>query len=320
MTKKLSIAIIGPTASGKSDIAITLAKKFDGEVISADSRQIYRGMNIGSGKEPGKLFHVPENIPVTQNPYMIDTIPHYMIDIIHPRTPYSLGKFLPKTKKIRTDIWKRKKLPIICGGTMFWAQALIEDQKMPHVIPNAHLRKDLAQYSTKQLFTMLQKKDSRRAESIDPKNRQRLIRALEIVAEIGSVPHIQHITTHDPHTLIIAISHPRDVLYDRIAERLEKRLASGMIEETYDLHTKERVSWKRLESFGLEYKWCALFLQKKIPKEKLYDSLLQDIRHYAKRQETWLRRWEKQGALIHHITTVEETSALVHTFLHDQNL
>lgn len=312
-----SLVIIGPTSSGKSDFAIALAKDFDGEVISADSRQIYRGMDIGSGKEPGRVTRSASRGKVTTEAYLSGGIPHYMIDIVSPNTEYNVAKFTKKAKCIQNDISTRNKLPIICGGTGFWAQSLVEDRTFPHVTPDPVLRSMLRNKSTEELFQNLTKIDPARAQSIDPHNRVHLIRAIEVAKELGAVPKLTPVNYKDiaNHYLIIAIDHPRELLHKRIAKRLRKRIDAGMLNEVETLHKKNNVSWKRLEGFGLEYKWCALYLQGKVSQKEMEDSLLQESRHYAKRQMTWLRRWKRMGAEIHWITTLTEARKLTKTYL-----
>ncbi|MFZ3032104.1 MAG: tRNA dimethylallyltransferase, partial [Candidatus Moraniibacteriota bacterium] len=202
-------------------------------------------------------------------------------------------------------IQKRGKTPIICGGTGFWIQALVENNPFPAVKPNPTLRKKLEKLSAEKLFQQLKKQDPRRAKTIDPKNKIRLIRALEICESLGTVPTPQHSTFNIQHSHILIVLNPsQETLWNNITVRLEKRMKIGMIAEVERLRT-EGISWKRLESFGLEYKYVALFLQKKISKDEMTERLNFEIRHYAKRQLTWLRRFEKTTPL-HWITDPSE--------------
>ena len=290
------MVIVGPTASGKSDLAILLAQKYNGEIISADSRQVYRGMDIGSGK-------------VTEAQQQLAK--HWLIDVASPKRNYNITHFIRDAKKAIAHIKQRKRTPIICGGSGFWVQALIEDTPFPAVKPNPTLRKKLEKLSIEKLFAMLQKMDSRRAENIDAKNKVRLIRALEICTALGKVPitHPSPITVHQ-NFLIIALSPPQQTLYQNIEKRLEKRIKKGMLAEVKKLRTSG-LSWKKLESFGLEYKYLALFLQKKISRKEMKERLNFEIRHYAKRQLTWLKRFEKMGAKIHWATNPASALTLV---------
>ena len=335
MSKK-SITIIGPTASGKSDFAIAIAKQFNGEVISADSRQIYRYLDIGTGKEPGQLkiiqhldngdFEILNKSEIRSNlgstiswtlngaktgvvkVYLSKNIPHYMIDIVHPNTSYNVTKFIKKATNIRNDIWNRNKLPIIAGGTMFWAQALLENSSFPAVKPSSILRNKLRNKTPEQLFKKLQKLDPAYAKKVDKNNPVRLVRAIEIATELGHVPKPKIHKINPNKHLLIAISHKRKVLFDRIEKRMDKWFNEGIFEEIKYAHYNLNVPWTRLESFGLEYKWCTRYVRNQIDFETMRENTIRDLKKYARRQETWIKRWEKQGAKIHHMT--KETRAL----------
>jgi len=316
---KRTIVIVGPTASGKSDVAISLAKKFNGEVISCDSRQIYRGMDIGTGKIPGTFVPVIPNessnrgISNTYPTFISEGVPHYMIDIVSPNTPYNATKFVKKAKKIRKDIWKRGKLPIICGGTGFWAQALVENISFPEVAPNFELRNQLRNSTTEELLAMLKKKDPRRAKTIDSNNRVHIVRSLEICKTLGAVPKITNndLQIRDYKSLVIAIDVPREKLYKKIEKRLDERLQQGMLDEIWSLHHEKHVPWSRMEVFGLEYRWVSRYLRGIISHEEMREKLLLDIQHYAKRQLTWLRRWERQGRKIHWKQNLQEIKSIL---------
>lgn len=267
------IAVSGPTASGKSDIAIQLARKYNGEIVSADSRQVYRGMDIGTGK-------------VTKREQKLAR--HWLLDVASPTRQYTVAHFVRDAKKAIRDITRRGKTPIICGGTGFWIDALVYGQSIPEVKPNAKLRAQLQKLSTPQLFAKLQKLDPARARSIDRHNHVRLIRALEIVMTTGKP--VPPRSTASPYDLLyLGVSRPMDELKTRIEKRLDARLRIGMIAEIRKLHANG-VSWKRLGGFGLEYRWVARFLQDKITRTEMRTALLHDIIAYAKRQLTWWRK------------------------------
>ncbi|HPN54415.1 MAG TPA: tRNA (adenosine(37)-N6)-dimethylallyltransferase MiaA [Candidatus Moranbacteria bacterium] len=274
------IVILGPTASGKSDVAIKLAKKFDGEIISADSRQVYRGMDIGTGKVT----------PAEQK-----TAVHHMLDVADPNDEFNVSHFKKLTEKKIGDILKRGKLPIVCGGTGFWIQSIVDDLQLPEVKPNKELRNILRNKSAEELFAMLEKLDPQRAENIDAKNKVRLIRAIEICKAIGKVPKtkVQHQNVKKPNAkydfLQIGIEIEKEILNQKIKKRLDSRFDDGMLQEVENLH-QSGVSWERLESFGLEYRWIARYLQEKISLDEMADKLYFDIIHYAKRQMTWFKR------------------------------
>ncbi len=313
-----TLAIVGPTASGKSSLAISLALKYDGEIISADSRQVYCGMDIGTGKV------TTEEQSLAQ---------HHLLDIREPHEEYNVTDFKCDAQAIIRDIRSRGKLPILCGGTLFWAQALIDNQSFPEVLPDLILRKELSHLSIQELFAKLQAIDPERALTIDRNNPIRLIRALEIVQSLGKVPSLQSnpmichpersrrisdssatigMTHPKPQYInqsnyfIIAFNPPKDILDANIRKRLDERFDQGMIEEVRRLH-EHGAAWEKLEAFGLEYRWIARFLQGNIDEPTMKEKLFFDIVHYAKRQRTWLRRWEKQGADIHWIEAASET-------------
>ena len=267
------IVVIGPTASGKSALAIRLARKFNGEIISADSRQVYRGMDIGTGK-------------VTKQEQKLAR--HWLLDVASPIRQYTVAHFKRDAQRAIHNIFRRGKLPIICGGTGFWIDALVYDQSLPNVKPDAKLRAQLGKLSTAQLYARLKKHDPARAASIDRYNPVRLIRALEIVLSTGRpVPPKLNGSPFEP--FILGITRPVPELKRRIEKRLNTRLKAGMIAEVRRLHASG-VSWKRLESFGLEYRWLARFLQNKISRTEMRDGLLHDIIAYSKRQLTWWRK------------------------------
>ncbi|MDH4330844.1 MAG: tRNA (adenosine(37)-N6)-dimethylallyltransferase MiaA [Candidatus Moranbacteria bacterium] len=273
MNKPKIIVILGPTASGKSDVAIRLAQDFDGEVISADSRQIYRWMDIGSGKI------TPEEQKMAV---------HHMLDVADPMEEWSAGKFKREAEKIIEDILSRGKVPIICGGTGFWIQSIVDNVTFPKVKPNKDLRKILEKETTENLFNELKKLDPRRAASVDEHNRPRLVRAIEIATELGSVPEMKSEPKYD--ALQIALDWPKEKLHERIEIRLNQRFEEGMVQEVQDLHDKHDVTWERLDDFGLEYRWISRFLRGQITEEEMKEKLLQQIKNYAKRQMTWFQR------------------------------
>lgn len=279
MKQPLIIAVVGPTTSGKSEFAVMLAKKYNGEIISADSRQIYRGLNIGSGKVNGKWI---------KNQFVYKAIPHYLIDEANPKQQYSVAKFQKQADKIIRDILKRGKLPIICGGTAHWVDAIVFGQIIPEVKPNLKLRAEFNTLTTAQLFNKLKKLDPKRASTIDAHNPRRLLRALEIVLSTGQpVPELK--TSSMYNAIWLGLQPDKITLDTKIQKRLKQRLKQGLIAEVDQLH-KNGLSWKKLESFGLEYKYVAHFLQGKLSKVEMEELLFTAIKRYAKRQQTWWKR------------------------------
>ncbi len=270
------IVVVGPTASGKSSLAVKLAKKFHGEVISADSRQIYEGMDIGTGKITKKEMA---------------KIPHHLLDVANPKKQFSVAQYKRLAEKAIKKILADKKIPIICGGTGFYIQSLTENLSIPEIKPDTKLRAILEKKSAKELFNQLKRLDSRRAKNIDKNNRRRLIRALEIIIKSGKkVPELKSAPKYE--VLFIGVKRDARELKELIKSRLLKRLKIGMVKEIINLK-KSGLSWQRLEDFGLEYRYVAYYLQNKLSYDEMIAKLQKEIEHYAKRQMTWFKRNHK---------------------------
>lgn len=269
------IVILGQTATGKSDFAVEIAKIISGEIISADSRQVYKGMNIGTGKITKKEMR---------------GVPHYLLDVIYPKKVFSVSLFQKEANKKIKEIIKKNGIPIVCGGTGLYIESIINGNIFPEVPPNKKLREVLVSKTKEELFEILKKLDNGRAENIDKNNPVRLIRAIEIAQALGNVPTPKQGLGVNFDVLKIGLALPDEILKKRIKNRLLSRIKKGMIKEVKNLHDKEKVSWKRLESFGLEYRHVAYFLQGNITKEEMIEKLNTEIWHYAKRQKTWFKR------------------------------
>jgi len=297
MLKKL-IVVSGPTASGKSELAVKLAKKFNGEIISADSRQVYKGMNIGTGKITKKEMQ---------------GIPHYLLDVASPKRRFTVAQYRNLALKAINKIFRKDKIPILCGGTGFYIQAVVDGIVIPEVKPDWRLRSNLNKLSAAELYQKLKKLDPKRAKTIERKNKRRLIRAIEIVIKTKKpVPALKKNPLPYP-VLMIGIKKEKKELSSLIRRRLLRRLKRGMIAEVKKLK-KSGLSWKRLEEFGLEYRWVARFLQKKLNYQEMLKKLQKDIEHFAKRQMTWFKK-EKR---IQWIKNQKETEKLIEKFLKKQ--
>jgi len=267
------LVVLGPTATGKSDLAVLLARKFDGEVVSADSRQVYRGLDVGSGKVTKREMH---------------GVNHHMLDIENPKRVYNVEQYRKDAKSSIVNILSRGKLPIVCGGTGFYIDTLIHDEQFPNVAPNKTLRTNLAKKSVESLMKMLVKLDPKRAKTIDPKNKVRIIRSIEIAQTLGSVPKVKRKKNYD--VLWIGLDLPRAELRKKIHARLVRRMRGDrIVAETKKLH-KAGVSWKRLYEFGLEYRHAGLYLQNKLNKTEMLEKLENQIVDFSKRQMTWFGR------------------------------
>jgi len=282
------IVVLGQTACGKSDLAVNLAKKFTGEVISADSRQVYRGLNLGSGK-----------ITIKE----MKGVPHHMLDVASPLRTFSVAKYQKLARLALRDIFQRNRLPIICGGTGLYIDALIYDYNFPAVKPNRTLRQKLEKLSSDDLFHKLLVSSPERIGNIDRHNRQRLIRALEI-AEIQTVPVTKLHKEPLYNVLKIGRRLPNNKLKKNIHRRLVGRLRQGLVAEVAKLRLM--ISDQRLESFGLEYRWITRYLKGDISRTDMLDNLERDIGRYAKRQMTWFKR-DKEIIWLENYSQTERT-------------
>jgi len=302
------IVVLGTTASGKTKLGVDLARKFNGEIISADSRQVYRGMDVGTGKDLDEYKNIP----------------YHLIDVVNPNTKFSLAKYQKLAFKAMDNILKRGKTSIIVGGTGLYLQAVVDNYNLSGARPDKELREKLEEKSAGELFLELKKINSKFAERLNEserKNRRRLIRYIEIMQDKGAEKKgVSHpIGCETPKAkydfLLLGLTWPRETLKERIYKRLMERLEKeNMVGEVKELH-KDGVSWKRLESFGLEYKYISLYLQGKLDYEEMVEKLNIAIRQFAKKQMTWFRRWEKQGRKINWVKDGEEAEKLVREFL-----
>ncbi len=290
------ITVVGPTSSGKSDLAVEIAKKFNGEVISVDSRQVYKGLNIGTGK-----------ITKTE----MKRIPHHLLDVANPKKVFTASDFVKVGNKAILDILKRDKVPVLAGGTGFYLSALLGEISLPNVPPNKKLRTSLEKLSNKELLAKLKKLDPERAQVIDQYNIPQIIRSIEIANAIGKTPKS---TSKSPYKVLkISIDVDKIVLEERINKRLMSRLRKGMLAEATRLH-KNGLSWKRMESLGLEYRYMARHLKGEITKDEMIESLKIKIRQYAKRQRTWFKRGKKIKWF--KLTEIKKIEKEVSKFLH----
>jgi tRNA dimethylallyltransferase len=289
MSKPKLLVILGPTASGKSRLAIELAKKFNGEVVSADSRQVYKGLNLGTGKVTKKEMA---------------GVKHHLLDVVEPKKTFNVVQYKETAQQVISDIHSRGKLPILCGGTGFYIQAIVDDIVFPDVPPNPKLRAQLEKISTQKLYAKLVKIDPIRAKDIDVNNKTKIIRALEIAKVLGKVPKIKKSSPYNCRQ--IGIFTPDQELREKINVRLTERLTKGMIREVSNLH-KHGLSWRRMFALGLEYRFLSLYLQKKISKKEMVESLQNEIWHYARRQRTWFKRDNRiKWFSLKELTTIEK--------------
>ncbi|MFH0854417.1 MAG: tRNA (adenosine(37)-N6)-dimethylallyltransferase MiaA [bacterium] len=308
--KKKIIVILGPTASGKTKLAVKLAVEFNGEIVSADSRQVYRGMDIGTGKDLGE--------------YKIYT-PYHLIDIVSPKTQFSLAKYQKLAYEAIDDIIAREKTPILTGGTGLYIQAVVDGMPLAPVKPNIKLRGKLEKWKHEELLLKLKEMDPALKDEMIQNNKRRMIRYIEIMEKcknpitklwaeqkkeskydcllLGVLPNNTSI-----YPLEVGY---RESLNTKIDQRIDIRLKKEkMVEEVVRLH-KEGTSWKRLESFGLEYKFIAEYLQDKLGYNEMVNLLKIATRQFAKRQMTWFKRDKRIKWISHY----NEAKNLIKKFL-----
>lgn len=274
------LTILGPTASGKTALAVSLARKFDGEIISADSRQVFRGMDIGSGKD---LHEYGE-------------IPYHLIDILDAGEEFSLFGFLKHFGATHLDISTRNKLPVLCGGSGLYLDAVLRGYNMVEVPVNNELRRQLSEKSDDELTELLCKMKPFQHNKTDMLDRERTIRAIEIcngeqsgsgsVMEAGSF-----------NNLVLGIKRDRQTVRHRITARLKERLANGMVDEVEQIHSGG-VTWDMLDYYGLEYRYVGAYLRGDINRNDMFQKLNSAIHDFAKRQENWFRKMERNGIVI----------------------
>jgi tRNA dimethylallyltransferase len=268
------LVILGPTAVGKSSIAVEVAKRFNGEIISADSRQVYIGLDIGTGK-------------ITKEE--MNDVPHHLLDVSRPSEVFDISNYKKLAEEKIEDILSRGKLPIIVGGTGFYIQSIVDGLILPEVPPNKKLREELEKKSIEELLKQLEKLDPDRASSVNQSSKRHLIRALEIINTLGKVPELIKKPKYD--TLQIGLDLEDKELKKRIHDRLIERINAGMISEGKRL--EKEIGLERMIQLGLEYKYLALQLNEVLQEKEMREKLEKAIWQYAKRQRTWFKRDKK---------------------------
>ena len=271
------IAVVGATASGKTSYAIELAKKINAEIISADSRLVYKGMDIGTAK------------PTIDE---MQEIPHYMIDVVEPEYNYSVGLYVKEAKKHITDIISRGKVPIVVGGTGLYFRVLLENYDLPDVKPDYELRKELSSYSYEELLEMLTKLDEKAANSVEKNDKKKLIRYIEIIKLAGKpLDLVRGVKEKEFNVEWVGLNFPREILYDRINKRVDLMIEQGLIDETKKLLQKHGRISNITDTIG--YREVLSYLDGELSLDEAKDKLKQNTRNYAKRQLTWFRKNEQ---------------------------
>jgi len=295
LPKQKIIVVVGPTASGKSEFAVKIAKKMGGEIISADSRQVYKNLDIGTAKVRGRWSFFPQETRKRleyqdAKVFLFKRIPHHCIDIVSPKKIFTVAEYQQCAKKAIDDITRRGKIPLLVGGTGFWIDATVYGLIFPKVPPNAQLRRRLEKKNANELFRLLQKLDPRRAKTIQSENPRRLIRAIEIAKTIGSTPRLKKKQAYQ--ALWIGFNPPAKILEKKVTRRVIAMINNGFIKEVKNLLV-DRVAIRRINEFGFEYRAALAYLKKKITRGELRNTLIRDTLHYARKQKQWFRRNKK---------------------------
>lgn len=309
INKEKVIVVLGTTASGKTSLGVKLADLFNGEIISADSRQVYRGMDVGSGKD------LPD-YTIKKLDGKKKKIKYHLIDVASPKTEFNLKKYQKGAFKALEDILRRKKLPLIVGGTGLYLQAVVDNYHLSIVKPDAKLREELDLLDTSELYNKLHLEHPAFAEKLhesDQKNKRHLIRYIEVLSGDLSYQAKTKDSVYD--FLLLGLNLEKEVLHSRILKRIIDRLDNeDMVGEIKRLHQKG-VSWKRLEGFGLEYRYISFYLQGKMSYDEMVQKLFIAICQFSKRQKSWYRRWEKQEKKIYWIKDLSEAETLIKKFI-----
>lgn len=297
MQNKIKVIVVtGPTATGKTGMAVRIARSCEGEIISVDSRQVYRGLDLGTGKDLAE--YAAGGAPVL----------YHLIDVVDPGTEYHLARFCRDAAAALFDIAGRGRLPVCCGGTALYLDALLRGYDLPGDAPDPSLRAELQQLPLADLQQRLIDLDPAAFAAFREKgNPTRLFRAIEKILYPGL--QIAEPVADRIEPLVLAPYYPRAEVHRRIEIRLDDRLRSGMIEEVEQLH-RNGLSWERLEWFGLEYRFLAQYLQGKMSRQEMRDQLLIKIRQFARRQDIWFRKMEREGLNIYWIDRGELEPAL----------
>lgn len=291
MQSPLLLTILGPTACGKTALAVAVAARLDAEIISADSRQVFRGMDIGTGKDLNE-YHLPDR-----------DIRCHLVDIRDAGEEYSVYQFQNDFINAFNDIVSRGKRPLLCGGTGMYIESIVRSYQLPDAPIDDEYRRTLDGKSDEELTSRLSSYIKLHNHT-DTETRDRLLRALEIQEFRAS--HPDQFTKIPPmRHLVIGVSYPREKVVERIGIRLRQRLEEGMIDEVKRL-LDAGVPRERLLKYGLEYKHIARYLTEDYPYEAMYENLYTDIRRFSKRQMTWFRRMERNGVEIHWIDGQKE--------------
>lgn len=294
-----SITVIGPTASGKTNLAVTLAHQLNGEILSIDSRMVFKGMDIGTGKDLDSYV------------YQGKLIPYHLIDVCEPTDNYHIHRFQTDFKKAFQLVRTEKKLPILCGGSGLYLEAVIKDFAYTSIPSNIQRRGELETLTLTELNEILNTFPSNDFLKLaDPSSHKRAVRAIEVMEFLVANPLFELPISRPINSFIIGLNPTTEIRWERINKRLEQRLNHGLIEEVVQMR-QAGITKERLEFFGLEYKYVLNYLEENWSRERLFEELSIAIRQFSKRQMTYFRKMEKGGLTIHWIEHPDEVFSIL---------
>lgn len=317
MKKRLPklIVILGPTGSGKTSLSLKLAKKYNGEIVSADSRQIYKEMNVATDKikitkKTSSSAGRQKNKKTILDPILFQNIPHYLINIINPDEKYSVANYKKDALKVINNILSRDKIPFLVGGTGLYIKAIVDNLNIPKVKPDTILRKKLDTLSKEKLFSVFEKLDPKGSKIIDKNNKRRLVRAVEVCKQTGKKYSEQNKSGRKLfNTLQIGIMLPRKMLYKKTDKRVDEMTEEGLVNETKNLIKIYSSSLPSMSGIG--YKEIGEYLNNEISKEKAIQKIKYRTHQYVRRQDTWF----KKDGRIEWIGNYKEAEVLISKFL-----
>ena len=304
-TNNKLIVILGPTASGKTKLSISLAKRFSGEIINADSRIFYKELNIGTDK-PIKT----KNKKQKAKEYIVNGVPHHLIDILKPNQKFSIAEYQKLAKEKIKEIQNRKRIPFLVGGSPLYLESVIYNYEIPKIPPDFKFRKKLEKKSLKNLVSKLLKLDPDTEGAVDLKNKRRVIRALEILSKVSKGPSLANLAKKLPkNILLLGLKTERETLYQKINKRVSEMLKKGLEKEVKRVVKKYGSDAPALSGIG--YRQIVKYLKGEITKEEAIELVKRDSRRFAKRQFTWFKRDRN----IKWISTPKEAVSKIKIFL-----